>query len=53
MTEFKFGEGKLSGVIAVVMGLMSLGGVLCFHFWPRFWVVQLFQQVSMFNNQTT
>lgn len=28
----RFGEGKISGYLAVFLGLMGLGGVLCFHF---------------------
>lgn len=30
--EFRFGEGKISGSLSAALGLMSLGGVLCFHF---------------------
>jgi sterol desaturase/sphingolipid hydroxylase (fatty acid hydroxylase superfamily) len=32
VNEFEFGKGKISGVLALVMSLMSLGAVLCFHF---------------------
>lgn len=28
----RFGEGKISGILSAVLGLMSLAGVLCFHF---------------------
>jgi sterol desaturase/sphingolipid hydroxylase (fatty acid hydroxylase superfamily) len=31
-TSFKFGDGKISGSISVFLGLLSLFGVLCFHF---------------------
>ena len=29
---FKFGEGKISGSISIFLGLLAVGGVLCFHF---------------------
>src|SRR3984957_18811323 len=29
---FRFGEGKISGWISVVLGSLSVLGVLCFHF---------------------
>ncbi len=28
----RFGEGKISGYLAAFLGMMGLGGVLCFHF---------------------
>ena len=28
----RFGEGRISGILSAVLGVMSLGGVLCFHF---------------------
>ncbi len=31
-SEFKFGEGKISGWISVTLGALSVLGVLCFHF---------------------
>src|ERR1700692_666229 len=30
--EFRFGEGKISGWISVILGSLSVLGVLCFHF---------------------
>ena len=30
--EFRFGEGKISGVLSAVLGLLALGAVLCFLF---------------------
>ena len=30
--EFRFGEGKISGWISVLLGALSVLGVLCFHF---------------------
>ena len=30
--EFRFGEGRISGVLGVVLGALSLLAVLCFHF---------------------
>src|SRR5258708_12594416 len=30
--RFKFGEGRISGWISVSLGLLSVLGVLCFHF---------------------
>lgn len=30
--EFKFGEGYISGYLSAFLGLLSLGGVLCFLF---------------------
>src|SRR3954451_11437029 len=30
--EFRFGEGKISGWISVVLGSLRILGVLCFHF---------------------
>jgi sterol desaturase/sphingolipid hydroxylase (fatty acid hydroxylase superfamily) len=30
--EFRFGEGKISGIASIFLGLLSVGGVLCFHF---------------------
>src|SRR3954463_11402031 len=29
---FRFGEGKISGWISVLLGALSVLGVLCFHF---------------------
>ncbi len=29
---FRFGEGKISGWISVILGALSVLGVLCFHF---------------------
>src|SRR4051812_1220235 len=31
-SEFRFGEGKISGWISVLVGSLSMLGVLCFHF---------------------
>jgi len=30
--QFKFGEGRISGWISVSLGVLSVLGVLCFHF---------------------
>src|SRR6266852_5979647 len=30
--QFKFGEGRISGWISVSLGILSVLGVLCFHF---------------------
>ena len=30
--EFRLGEGRLSGVLSLVLGLLALGGVLCFRY---------------------
>ncbi|HTL97359.1 MAG TPA: hypothetical protein VL181_01020, partial [Holophagaceae bacterium] len=30
--EFRFGEGRISGVLGVLMGIFAFGGVLCFWF---------------------
>jgi hypothetical protein len=30
--QFKIGEGRISGWISVSLGLLSVLGVLCFHF---------------------
>src|SRR5947209_20576577 len=30
--QFKFGEGRISGWISVSLGMLSVLGVLCFHF---------------------
>src|SRR5438309_10638075 len=30
--SFKFGEGRISGWISVSLGILSVLGVLCFHF---------------------
>lgn len=31
-SEFKFGEGKISGYLSIFLSALSLGGVICFHF---------------------
>ena len=28
----RFGEGRISGILSALLGVMGLGGVLCFHF---------------------
>lgn len=30
--EFRFGEGKISGSLSLLLALLSLAGVICFHF---------------------
>src|ERR1700693_2428424 len=41
---FRLGEGNISGWIAVVLGLLSVLGVLCFHF-PDFLTTPQLRQV--------
>jgi lathosterol oxidase len=32
MSEFRFGEGRISGVLSVTLGLLCIGAVACFHY---------------------